>query len=102
MKNMKKNNSIFKTLAELVYNKAIREDIEKRITDKYEKRIEYLVGANNELMKELEQWERVGKRLEKSTYGPKDFDNSAEIQYHGKTKNYKKQQKKENDNDKKD
>ena len=102
MKNMKKNNSIFKTLAELVYNKAIREDIEKRITDKYEKRIEYLVGANNELMKELEQWERVGKRLEKSTYGPKDFDNSAEIQYHGKTKNYKKQQKKENNNDKKD
>ena len=88
---MKKNNSIFKTLAELVYNKAIREEIEKSITDKYEKRIEYLVGANNELMKELEQWERVGKRLEKSTYGPKDFDNSA-IQYHGKTKNYKKQQ----------
>ena len=101
MKNMKKNNSIFKTLAELVYNKAIREEIEKSITDKYEKRIEYLVGANNELMKELEQWERVGKRLEKSTYGPKDFDNSA-IQYHGKTKNYKKQQKKENNNDKKD
>ena len=97
MKNMKKNNSIFKTLAELVYNKAIREDIEKKITDKYEKRIEYLVGANNELMKELEQWERVGKRLEKSTYGPKDFDNSAEeIQYHGKTKNYK-QQKENND-----
>ena len=95
MKNMKKNNSIFKTLAELVYNKAIREDIEKRITDKYEKRIEYLVGANNELMKELEQWERVGKRLEKSTYGPKDFDNST-IQYHGKTKNYK-QQKENND-----
>ena len=87
----KRNDSIFKTLAELVYNKAIREEIEKSITDKYEKRIEYLVGANNELMKELEQWERVGKRLEKSTYGPKDFDNSAEIQYHGKTKNYKRQ-----------
>ena len=57
----KRNNSIFKTLAELVYNKAIREDIEKRITAKYEKRIDYLVGANNELMKELEQWERVRK-----------------------------------------
>ena len=54
-----KNNSIFKTLAELVYNKAIREDIEKRITAKYEKRINYLVGANNELMKELEHYEKV-------------------------------------------
>jgi len=53
----KRNNSIFKTLAELVYNKAIREDIEKRITAKYEKRINYLVRANNELMKELEQCE---------------------------------------------
>ena len=62
-KNMKirKHNSIFKTLAELVYNKAIREDIEKRITAKYEKRINYLVGANNELMSELEQYERVRK-----------------------------------------
>ena len=86
---MKKNNSIFKTLAELVYNKAIREDIEKRITDKYEKRIDYLVGANNELMNELEQYEKVRSN------GPKDFDNSA-IQYHGKTKNYK-QQKENND-----
>ena len=55
----KRNNSIFKTLAELVYNKAIREDIEKRITTKYEKRIDYLVGANNELMKELEHYEKV-------------------------------------------
>ena len=55
----KRNNSIFKTLAELVYNKAIREDIEKRIMAKYEKRIDYLVGANNELMKELEHYEKV-------------------------------------------
>ena len=55
----KRNNSIFKTLAELVYNKAIREDIEKRITAKYEKRIDYLVGANNELMKELEHYDKV-------------------------------------------
>ena len=55
----RKHNSIFKTLAELVYNKAIREETEKRITAKYEKRINYLVGANNELMKELEQYEKV-------------------------------------------
>ena len=52
----RKHNSIFKTLAELVYNKAIREDIEKRVASKYLKRIDYLVGANNELMKELEQY----------------------------------------------
>ena len=79
----KRNNSIFKTLAELVYNKAIREDIEKRIMAKYEKRIDYLVGANNELMKELEQYESELVTVEK------DFDNSA-IHYHGKAKDYKK------------
>ena len=62
-----KNKSIFKSLAELCYAKAIREETEKRISAKYLKRIDYLIGANNELMKELEQWERVGKRLEKAT-----------------------------------
>ena len=62
-----KNKSIFKPLAELCYNKAIRKEIEERVESKYLKRIDYLVGANNELMKELEQWERVGKRLEKAT-----------------------------------
>ena len=55
----KRNNSIFKTLAELCYNKALREEIEERVTAKYLKRIDYLVGANNELMKELEQYEKV-------------------------------------------
>jgi len=55
----KKRDSNTKPLAELVYEKAIREEIELSITSKYEKRIEYLVGANNELMKELEQYERV-------------------------------------------
>ena len=49
-----------KYLAELVYNKAIREQIEKDIKSKYLKRIDYLVGANNELMRELEQYEKVG------------------------------------------
>ena len=50
--------SEMKPLAELVYNKAIREQIEKRITIKYSKRIDHLVGANNELMYELEQCEK--------------------------------------------
>ena len=54
-------------LAHLVYNKALRAQIKEHYRAKYEQRIEYLVGANNELMHELEQWERVGKRLEKAT-----------------------------------
>ena len=61
-----KENEETKPLAELVYIKAIEEKVEKRVTAKYEQRINYLVGANNELMRELEQWERVGKRLEKA------------------------------------
>ena len=43
-------------LALLVYYKGL----EEKMKEKYLKRIEYLVGANNELMKELEQYERVG------------------------------------------
>ena len=62
-----KNKSIFKSLAELCYNKALRKEIEERVESRYLKRIDHLVGANNQLMKELEQWERVGKRLEKAT-----------------------------------
>ena len=58
-------------LAALVYIKAIKEqmgkEVESKFKAKYLKRIEHLVGANNELMKELEQWERVGTRLEKAT-----------------------------------
>jgi hypothetical protein len=49
-------------LARLVYDKGL--------TTKLKKRINYLVEANNELMKELEQWERVGTRLEKATTTP--------------------------------
>ena len=62
MKKKIKNNTIFKSLAELVYNKAIREEIEERVASKYLKRIDYLVNANNELMKELEQYERVSMK----------------------------------------
>jgi len=54
-------------LATLVYILAMRKEIEKEVESRYTKRIDYLVGANNELMKELEQWERVGTRLEKAT-----------------------------------
>ena len=44
-----------KELAALVYYKRI----EDRMKEKYSERIEYLVDANNELMRELEQYERV-------------------------------------------
>ena len=58
MKRLTKNDSS-KRLAALVYDKALREQIEERVKSKYIKRIEYLVGANNELMKVLEQYEKV-------------------------------------------
>jgi len=48
-------------LAHLVYIKGLRAQIKEHYRAKYEKRIDYLVGANNELMQELEQWERVRK-----------------------------------------
>ena len=63
MKN--KKNSSTKPLAELVYNKAIREEIEERIKDRYLKRINYLVGANNELMNELEQQKTMTKKQQR-------------------------------------
>jgi hypothetical protein len=62
-----KNKKDTQQLATLVYILAMRKEIEKEVESRYTKRIDYLVGANNELMKELEQWERVGKRLEKAT-----------------------------------
>jgi hypothetical protein len=44
-------------LATLVYDKGIKEEIEQAAMTKYQKRLEYLVGANNELMRELERYE---------------------------------------------
>ena len=54
---IKKNYVDTDPLAELVYIKAIKEQVEKRLSAKYLKRIDYLVNANNELMYELEQCE---------------------------------------------
>ena len=45
-------------LAALVYNIAIKKQIEERVEAKYLKRIDHLVNANNELMNELEQCEK--------------------------------------------
>ena len=54
-------NSNNNQLATLVYVHAMRKQIEEEVKSRYLKRIDYLVGANNELMRELEQWERVRK-----------------------------------------
>ena len=42
-------------LAVLVYVQAMKKHVEETVEAKYLKRIDYLVGANNELMRELEQ-----------------------------------------------
>ena len=44
-------------LATLVYNKGLRAQIKEYWKAKYEQLINYLVEANNELMRELEQYE---------------------------------------------
>ena len=49
-------------LAHLVYEKGLVTSIKEHYRSKYEKRINYLVGANNELMKELEQYEKVSMK----------------------------------------
>ena len=46
-------------LAHLVYIKGLKAQIKEHYRAKYEQRINYLVGANNELMQELEQYEKV-------------------------------------------
>ena len=56
-------------LASLVYIHAMRKEIEKEVESRYTKRIEYLVGANNELMYELEQCESEVVTIEKECYG---------------------------------
>ena len=61
-------------LALLVYIKGLRAQIKEHYRAKYEQRINYLVGANNELMRELEQWERVRKLDE---LAPDELENGS-------------------------
>ena len=56
-------------LATLVYVSAMKKQIEEEVESKYLKRIEHLVGANNELMHELEQCESELITVEKECYG---------------------------------
>ena len=64
---MKKNKH--RHLAALVYDIALRKQIEERVEAKYSKRIDHLVNANNELMNELEQCESELITVEKECYG---------------------------------
>ena len=74
-----KNKKDTQQLGISVYIHALRKQIEEEVKSRYLKRIDYLVDANNQLMNELEQWERVGKRLEKPLWktakkeGPDEF-----------------------------
>jgi hypothetical protein len=45
-------------LATLLYEVALRQQIEKDVKSKYIKRIDHLVGANNELAHKLERCEK--------------------------------------------
>jgi hypothetical protein len=49
-------------LAGLVYEKGLRKQIEEEVRSKYIKRIDYLIGANNELYHELEKCEEEKRR----------------------------------------
>jgi hypothetical protein len=56
-------------LGESVYVHSLRKEIEEEVHSKYWKRINYLVAANNELMKELERCESEIVTVEKECYG---------------------------------
>ncbi len=45
-------------LADALYESALRQQIEKDLKSKYLKRIDHLVGANNDLLHKLERCEK--------------------------------------------
>ena len=55
---MNKQNEKNSPLAVSIYVLAMRQKIEEELKSKYSKRIDYLVGANNELARELERCEK--------------------------------------------
>ena len=71
---MNKRNTGSDALAVAVYVAAMREQIEKEQREKYEKRIDYLVGANNELARALERCESEIVTVEKDEGVSIDFD----------------------------
>ena len=59
---MKNQHRDTQQLAVLVYVHAMKKQIEEKIKSKYLKRIEHLIGANNELVEELERKETKTKK----------------------------------------
>tara|TARA_Y100001951_G_C11083695_1_gene152767 strand:- start:219 stop:455 length:237 start_codon:yes stop_codon:yes gene_type:complete len=59
----RKKNIEHQHLATLVYEEGMRKKIEEEMRSKYEKRIDYLIGANNELFHKLEQCEKEKERF---------------------------------------
>ena len=51
------------SLAVSIYVLAMRKQIEEELESKYSKRIDYLIGANNELARELEKAEIECKKM---------------------------------------
>ena len=66
---MKQQHQQHSSLATSVYILAMRKQIEEEVKSRYTKRIEYLVGANNELMNELKQCEKEILTVTKECYG---------------------------------
>ena len=74
-----KNKKDTQQLATLVYVLAMRKEIEKEVESRYTKRIEYLVGANNELMKELEHWENEIITVSKESALDEDYEEGGGV-----------------------
>ena len=72
--NKRNANSSSSSLAVAVYVAAMRKEIEEEQREKYLKRIDYLVGANNELMAALERCESEIVTVEKDEGVSIDFD----------------------------
>ena len=58
----KKNIVEHQHLAALVYEKGMKKKIKEEMRSKYERRIDYLIGANNELHHELKRCEKEKRR----------------------------------------
>ena len=56
-------------LAVSIYIHALKKQIEKEVESRYTNRIEYLVGANNELINELKHCEKEILTVTKECYG---------------------------------
>ena len=77
-----KNKKDTQQLATLVYVLAMRNQIEEEVKSRYTKRIEYLVNANNELMKELEHWENESITVSKESALDEDIEEGGDELLH--------------------